>query len=113
MVNPMPRTLKIGSKGKAVRRLQQLLGGLNVDGDFRKETEAAVIMFQEYHGLEADGVAGSDVWNLLLAPAPPPIPQPDDPGVPSGGSTASKSNWRVWAAAGVIAALLAVLWGYS
>ena len=54
--------LRIGDKGQAVRRLQQVLRDLGfaiaVDGDFGKLTLSAVRAFQEHNGLLVDGVAG-------------------------------------------------------
>ena len=47
-----------GSEGRQVQLLQQALGGLNVDGIFGPETEAAVRSFQSSHGLAVDGIVG-------------------------------------------------------
>jgi hypothetical protein len=61
-------TLKRGSTGPAVRRLQELLhidtsqGGA---GTFGPRTEAAVKAFQTAHGLNPDGIAGPETWALL------------------------------------------------
>ncbi|MFL5357562.1 peptidoglycan-binding protein [Archangium sp.] len=57
-------TLKEGSHGPAVTKLQKQLEKLGfdvgkVDGDFGPKTEHAVKSFQTKHHLEADGVAGS------------------------------------------------------
>ncbi|MGI9383230.1 MAG: peptidoglycan-binding domain-containing protein [Methyloligellaceae bacterium] len=70
------RTLKLGSKGKAVRELQTLLGNLLADGDFGPVTEHAVREFQRKHGLTDDGVVGPKTWGILNAPRPAPVPQP-------------------------------------
>lgn len=56
-------TLKLGSKGAAVTRLQKKLAKLgfspgSIDADFGPGTEAAVLAFQRSEGLLADGVAG-------------------------------------------------------
>jgi LysM repeat protein len=55
-------SLRRGSKGAAVRALQQdlvALGyGLDVDGDFGSATEAAVCDVQSNNGLTVDGIAG-------------------------------------------------------
>ena len=60
-----PRTLRKGSKGQAVTELQAMLaklgydlGSYGVDGDFGRDTEAAVRRFQRDRGLAADGIAG-------------------------------------------------------
>lgn len=62
--------LKLGSKGEAVKTLQQVLlqtqnylGG--VDGDFNAVTDAAVRSFQKSVGVLADGVVGPQTWNAL------------------------------------------------
>lgn len=64
--------LRPGAKGESVRRLQELLlagGGLlpryGADGKFGAETLAAVKAFQKRHGLQVDGICGSQTWNAL------------------------------------------------
>ncbi len=37
----------------------------NIDGSFGKNTEAAVIAYQQYVGLNPDGVVGTKTWSLL------------------------------------------------
>lgn len=59
-------TLKIGSKGEEVKRLQRLLH-LTDDGIFGEQTEKAVIEYQKAHGLVADGVVGDKTWEALTA----------------------------------------------
>lgn len=56
-------TLKIGSRGEAVKELQKLLNmekgtGLSVDGNFGPKTASAVKKWQKAHGLSADGIVG-------------------------------------------------------
>lgn len=64
-------TLKRGSKGETVKRLQVMLGGTGhrvvADGDFGPVTEAAVRAFQMKRNLEADGVVGPKTWAALSA----------------------------------------------
>ena len=67
-----PSTLYNGSRGDAVRRLQQALidlGFLNdkADGIFGKKTEDAVRKFQRANNLEADGLAGKKTQAILYA----------------------------------------------
>lgn len=59
--------IKKGSKGKAVKVLQVILGGLTVDGDFGWKTRNATINFQKAHGLEPDGEVGPKTWSALIA----------------------------------------------
>jgi len=74
-------TLQDGSKGGAVKKLQQALKqrGFNpgaVDGDFGPATTAAVIAFQRSEGLLADGIAGERTQHalgLLQAPTLPTV----------------------------------------
>lgn len=59
-------TLKRGSQGKAVKVLQVILGGLEVDGSFGPKTQNAVLKFQSDHDLETDSVVGPLTWKALL-----------------------------------------------
>lgn len=56
-------TLRVGSTGEDVRRLQRALAELNysvtVDGTYGNATRDAVIAFQQRNSLTADGVAGA------------------------------------------------------
>jgi hypothetical protein len=56
--------LKLGSKGPKVAEVQSKLG-LKADGDFGPRTQAAVKLFQQQKGLEADGVVGNDTAHLM------------------------------------------------
>lgn len=65
-----------GSRGEAVKKLQQLLNDtvaldskLSVDGIFGPGTAKAVKAFQKKSNLSVDGVVGSNTWNALLAAA--------------------------------------------
>lgn len=60
-------TLRKGSKGEEVKKLQKLLG-LAVDGVFGMYTEIAVKEFQLKNGLSADGVVGTKTWEALGVP---------------------------------------------
>ena len=66
-----PSTLYNGSRGEAVRKLQQALidlGFLNdkADGVFGNKTEEAVRKFQAANGLTADGICGSKTLVILF-----------------------------------------------
>lgn len=50
-------TLKIGSEGEDVKRLQTALG-IKADGKFGPGTETALKNWQKNNGLDADGIAG-------------------------------------------------------
>ena len=50
-------TLKVGSKGEAVKELQRFLG-ISADGIFGSITSAKVKTWQAEHGLTADGLVG-------------------------------------------------------
>lgn len=58
-------TVRYNDRNEYVRLLQGELG-VETDGIFGAETEAAVRQFQRTHGLAADGVAGIKTWNALL-----------------------------------------------
>jgi len=77
-------TLRVGSRGTAVTRLQQLLTDngfpVTIDGVFGPRTEAAVRAFQTSRGLTVDGIVGVRTWTALgvncVGPTPPPPPTP-------------------------------------
>lgn len=58
-------TLRVGSRGDAVKELQSLLK-IPVDGIFGNDTKEAVIKFQSNSGLTHDGIVGTKTWNALL-----------------------------------------------
>jgi peptidoglycan hydrolase-like protein with peptidoglycan-binding domain len=70
-------TIRRGSRGEAVRALQEefqfrnLSGdprrGLQIDGIFGPQTEAAVRGFQEATGLAVDGIVGPLTWRALVS----------------------------------------------
>lgn len=66
-VVPYPGTpsLKLGSKGKDVERIQRALK-LKVSGVFDKQTEEAVKAYQKRKGLAVDGIVGPKTWNMLF-----------------------------------------------
>jgi peptidoglycan hydrolase-like protein with peptidoglycan-binding domain len=67
----IPSTLRMGSRGVEVARLQQLLldhgyDPKGVDGIFGKNTDAAVRAFQKAKKLTVDGIVGPQTWTALL-----------------------------------------------
>jgi peptidoglycan hydrolase-like protein with peptidoglycan-binding domain len=58
-------TLRRGSKGEEVKRMQAKLG-IKADGDFGPGTEASLKKWQAANGLTADGVAGPKTLAKLL-----------------------------------------------
>lgn len=58
--------LRKGSRGAAVKRLQEALG-IGADGIFGSGTEKAVKAFQSKNGLDADGLAGPETLARLDA----------------------------------------------
>lgn len=71
---PPPPTLKIGSIGNDVRKLQAALR-IPDDGYFGPSTEAALKRFQTDHGMIVDGICGPQAWRALGA-IPPEIKLP-------------------------------------
>ena len=59
------KTVRYKDRNEYVRLLQGELG-VETDGIFGAETEAAVRQFQRTNGLTVDGVAGIKTWNALL-----------------------------------------------
>jgi len=100
---PTVSSLKLGSSGADVRRLQNQLKALgyytgSVDGDFGAGTEAAVKAFQRNNGLTADGKAGRYTLDKLYsdsarrAPAVTATPRPSSGGSSSSGSSSSSNS---------------------
>lgn len=59
------KTIKRGSRGKAVKIWQVVLG-VKVDGVFGKDTEEKTISFQKKNGLTQDGIVGRLTWKAGL-----------------------------------------------
>lgn len=70
-------TLRVGSHGAAVVRLQQRLIALHyfdvatADGAFGQNTYHAVVAFQKVQGLHRDGIVGPATWAKLARPYVP------------------------------------------
>jgi len=72
---PMP-TLKVGSTGAVVTRLQEVLTNgapgewvttpQGIDGNFGPKTKASVEAFQGWGGVTKDGVVGDQTWSVSL-----------------------------------------------
>nr|WP_246297651.1 peptidoglycan-binding protein [Janibacter cremeus] len=62
----IPATVRQGSKGAAVKKLQRALD-LKVDGIFGSNTASAVRSFQRRNSLTADGIVGAKTWEALLS----------------------------------------------
>lgn len=103
-------TLRLGSQGLWVRKLQTILNDngakLKVDGDFGPKTQAAVKNFQNAHGLTKDGIVGPYTWDALgleeakqadaeikasLPPLEPPVEAPGQVPVAPGATPPSPS----------------------
>ncbi len=67
-------SLQVGSKGSRVKEIQQQLKALqkpefdpgSIDGDFGSRTKNAVVAFQKFKKLQADGIIGPKTWVILL-----------------------------------------------
>ncbi len=75
----MKPTLRLGSTGSHVRRLQTLWG-IESDGIFGARTHAAVQRYQSGAGLIPDGIVGPLTWAALEGQ---PSPAPLDPRLPA------------------------------
>ena len=60
------QTIRKGSKGKAVKIWQVILGytGSKIDGIYGSGTEADTKTWQKAHGLTADGIVGTKSWKV-------------------------------------------------
>ena len=56
--------LKLGSRGKEVKELQEFLD-IEADGIFGKGTETVVKKWQSDNGLTADGIVGPSTWDCM------------------------------------------------
>ncbi|MBM6402956.1 peptidoglycan-binding protein [Phycicoccus sp. CSK15P-2] len=60
-------TLRLWSRGEAVKAVQRSIGGLVVDGSFGPKTLARVKAWQKSRGLAVDGVIDAKDWKVLIA----------------------------------------------
>ena len=77
-------TLKNGSKGEDVKKLQEKLG-VEAIGTFGPKTEAAVKAWQKANGLKDDGIVGNTTWSKLFNLSETPKTIKEDVVIPSGG----------------------------
>lgn len=59
-------TLKLGSKGLAVRFLQEVVNAVPVDSDFGSITRNCVIEYQRGKNIAADGIVGKETWTVIV-----------------------------------------------
>jgi peptidoglycan hydrolase-like protein with peptidoglycan-binding domain len=86
-------TLRMGSRGPAVGRIQQILGGdLKIDNVFGSETRKAVIDFQRKNKLNPDGVVGPQTWTLLLKTSEPSVSLDQKPNIDDKTGTKEKDD---------------------
>ncbi len=83
-------TLRYGSTGEEVRKLQEALNasgsyGLTLDGIYGEKTKQAVTAYQKANGLGVDGIAGQETLGHLYRPA---TPEPETPREPTA--------WEKW-----------------
>lgn len=74
--DPVLHELSKGCAGPEVKTVQRILyargimgadgKSVRVDGDFGRNTKAAVVTAQKWLGVDADGVVGHDTWTALL-----------------------------------------------
>ncbi len=98
--SPTPEIIRTGTTGESVTRLQERLQALGyyngaVDGQFGPGTHSAVTLFQQQHGLTADGVVGpatsamlfsDQAHAVIVTPTPSPAPTPESvPGASANG----------------------------
>jgi peptidoglycan hydrolase-like protein with peptidoglycan-binding domain len=57
--------LKTGCEGNITKWLQ-IQVGTTADGAFGEETRQAVIVFQENHSIDGDGIVGKNTWRKIL-----------------------------------------------
>lgn len=90
--------LRKGSKGANVKALQEKLielgysvGDDGADGDFGYNTEIALKLFQSEHGLEVDGVFGSETYAAMKDAKPKASAQPSSPSNGNAGENTAHS----------------------
>ena len=64
-IGRMP-TLRFGSKGAAVKFIQEVLKVIPVDGEFGPVTEQAVKNYQLHKNITSDGIVVLNTWTMIL-----------------------------------------------
>lgn len=85
-------TMKYGSSGYEVTKLQQALGVTPQDGSFGSKTRSAVISYQTAHGLAPDGIVGPAMRAKLNSGTKSFIPQWMDAITAMEGAKPSRNN---------------------
>lgn len=100
------KTVKKGSKGTDVKRVQNFLNwcikaGLKVDGACGSKTVAAIKKFQKQYGLKQDGAFGSKsrakALSIVNAHKPKPTPTPTPTPTTNAQKIAAKAKEFAWA----------------
>lgn len=86
---PAP-VIRHGAQGEEVKNLQSRLKALGfydgeVDGQFGAGTRSAVILFQQQHGLQADGIVGTETSAILFSADAQPLLVTPTPGITADG----------------------------
>jgi peptidoglycan hydrolase-like protein with peptidoglycan-binding domain len=92
-------TLREGSRGDEVRRLQDLLNDQGfppgpIDGIFGPRTVIAVMSFQETRGLRVDGIAGPETLGALGTQSDSPASGYSPQWPPNDGGKRTVEKWR-------------------
>lgn len=63
--------IRLCDTGPAVTLIQQHVGAPDIDGYFGPATRQSVIVFQQVHGLNADGLVGRSTWAAMFPTGAP------------------------------------------
>ncbi|NHA68005.1 peptidoglycan-binding domain-containing protein [Phycicoccus flavus] len=85
-------TLRLWSRGEAVKAMQRAIGGLTVDGSFGPATLARVKAWQQSKGLAVDGVVDRRDWAVLAGGSAGTSGSSSSGSSTSGGSSSGSSS---------------------
>jgi peptidoglycan hydrolase-like protein with peptidoglycan-binding domain len=68
-IQPYP-TIRKGSRGPTVAKWQRMIG-VEADGNFGSQTDAATKAWQSAHGISPDGIVGVQTWAKMLESTTP------------------------------------------